>query len=102
MRRYGGAIFLLVVALLLVGVSIQSFSGFFLPEEIDHVALLTTSPSQELWFRLTNPFPLRPDQRGLDDLVLLGSRSLEGLNVTIDPVSRRLVDAGPTPAAVAV
>ena len=35
------------------------------------------------------------------DLVLLGSRSLEGLNVTIDPVSRRLVDAGPAPAAAA-
>ncbi|MGQ0539656.1 MAG: hypothetical protein ACT4R6_11950 [Gemmatimonadaceae bacterium] len=35
------------------------------------------------------------------DLVLLGSRTLEGLNVTIDPVSKRLVDAGPAPAAVA-
>jgi len=33
------------------------------------------------------------------DLVLLGSRSLEGLNLTIDPVSKRLVDAGPAPAA---
>lgn len=36
------------------------------------------------------------------DLVLLGSRSLEGLNLTIDPVRKRLVDAGPAPAAVAV
>ncbi|MBI4502219.1 MAG: hypothetical protein HY700_13790 [Gemmatimonadetes bacterium] len=33
------------------------------------------------------------------DLILLGSRSLEGLNLTIDPVNRRLVDAGPAPAA---
>jgi predicted aspartyl protease len=35
------------------------------------------------------------------DLVLLGSRSLKGLNLRIDPVSKRLVDAGPAPAAVA-
>ena len=35
------------------------------------------------------------------DLVLLGARSLEGLNLRIDPVSKRLVDAGPAPAAVA-
>jgi predicted aspartyl protease len=34
------------------------------------------------------------------DLVLLGSRSLEGLNVRVDPVAKRLVDAGPAPAAV--
>lgn len=33
------------------------------------------------------------------DLVLLGSRSLEGLNVRVDPVAKRLVDAGPAPAA---
>ena len=33
------------------------------------------------------------------DLTLLGSRSLEGLNLTIDPISKRLVDAGPAPAA---
>ena len=33
------------------------------------------------------------------DPTLLGSRSLEGLNLTIDPVSKRLVDAGPAPAA---
>ena len=36
-----------------------------------------------------------------NDLILLGSRSLEGLNVTIDPVFKRFVDAGPAPAAVA-
>ena len=36
------------------------------------------------------------------DLVLLGARSLEGLNLRIDPVSKRLVDAGPAPAAAAV
>lgn len=35
------------------------------------------------------------------DLVLLGSRSLEGLNLQIDPVKKRLVDAGPAPAAAA-
>ena len=35
------------------------------------------------------------------DLVLLGSRSLEGLNLRIDPVSKRLIDAGPAPAAAA-
>jgi predicted aspartyl protease len=33
------------------------------------------------------------------DLMLLGSRSLEGLNLTVDPVSKRLIDAGPAPAA---
>src|SRR5437867_7298061 len=35
------------------------------------------------------------------DLVLLGSRTLEGLNVRVEPVTKRLVDAGPAPAAVA-
>jgi predicted aspartyl protease len=35
------------------------------------------------------------------DLVLLGARSLEGLNLRVDPVAMRLVDAGPAPAAVA-
>lgn len=34
-----------------------------------------------------------------DDLVLLGSRSLEGLNLRIDPVAKRLTDAGPMPLA---
>ena len=34
------------------------------------------------------------------DLVLLGARSLEGLNLRVDPLSKRLVDAGPAPAAV--
>ena len=34
------------------------------------------------------------------DLVLLGSRTLEGLNFRIEPVTKRLVDAGPAPAAV--
>lgn len=33
------------------------------------------------------------------DLTLLGSRSLEGLNLMVDPVNRRLVDAGAMPAA---
>jgi predicted aspartyl protease len=33
------------------------------------------------------------------DLSLLGSRTLEGLNVRVDPVSKQLVDAGPAPAA---
>ena len=36
------------------------------------------------------------------DLILLGARSLEGLNLRIDPVGKRLVDGGPmTLAAVA-
>lgn len=35
------------------------------------------------------------------DLTLLGSRSLEGLNLMVDPVNRRLVDAGAMPAAAA-
>jgi predicted aspartyl protease len=35
------------------------------------------------------------------DLVLLGSRTLEGLNFRIEPITRQLVDAGPAPAAVA-
>lgn len=35
------------------------------------------------------------------DLVLLGSRSLEGLNLRVEPVTKRLVDAGPAPAASA-
>jgi predicted aspartyl protease len=33
------------------------------------------------------------------ELVLLGARSLEGLNLRVDPVSKRLVDAGPLSAA---
>jgi predicted aspartyl protease len=33
------------------------------------------------------------------DLVLLGARSLEGLNLRVEPANRRLVDAGPAPAA---
>ena len=33
------------------------------------------------------------------DLSLLGSRTLEGLNLTVDPSRRRLVAAGPLPAA---
>ena len=35
------------------------------------------------------------------DLRILGSRTREGLNVTIDPVLKRLVDAGPMPAPAA-
>jgi hypothetical protein len=33
------------------------------------------------------------------DLSLLGARTLEGLNLTIDPARRQLVAAGPLPAA---
>jgi predicted aspartyl protease len=33
------------------------------------------------------------------DLVLLGARSLEGLNLRVEPATKRLVDAGPAPAA---
>src|SRR5206468_2713657 len=35
-----------------------------------------------------------------DDLILLGARSLAGLNLRIDPRARRLVGAGPIVAAV--
>ena len=33
------------------------------------------------------------------DLVLLGARTLEGLNLRVDPFTKTLVDAGPAPAA---
>ena len=33
------------------------------------------------------------------DLVLLGARSLDGLNLRVEPATKRLVDAGPAPAA---
>jgi len=36
------------------------------------------------------------------DLVLLGARTLEGLNLRVEPASKRLVDAGPAPAAAAI
>ncbi len=36
------------------------------------------------------------------DLVLLGSRTLEGVNLRVEPVIRQLVDAGPAPAGAAV
>jgi predicted aspartyl protease len=32
------------------------------------------------------------------DLVLLGARTLEGLNLRVEPREKRLVDAGPAPA----
>jgi predicted aspartyl protease len=35
------------------------------------------------------------------DLVLLGARSLEGLNLRVDPSAKRLVDGGPIVAAAA-
>ncbi len=34
------------------------------------------------------------------DLILLGSRSLEGLNFRVEPLTKQLIDAGPAPAAV--
>jgi predicted aspartyl protease len=34
-----------------------------------------------------------------NDLTLLGARTLEGLNLRVDPILKRLVDAGPAPAA---
>jgi hypothetical protein len=30
-----------------------------------------------------------------------GARSLEGLNLHVDPIGKRLIDAGPMPAAAA-
>ena len=35
------------------------------------------------------------------DLILLGARSLEGLNLRVDPARKLLIDAGPAPAAFA-
>ena len=35
------------------------------------------------------------------DLLLLGARTLEGLNLTVDPRRKKLVAAGPVPAAAA-
>lgn len=35
------------------------------------------------------------------DLMLLGARSLEGLNLRMEPTTRQLVDAGPAAAAAA-
>jgi predicted aspartyl protease len=35
------------------------------------------------------------------DLTLVGSRTLEGFNLRVEPVTKRLVDAGPAPAAAA-
>jgi predicted aspartyl protease len=37
----------------------------------------------------------------LGDMILLGARSLNGLNLRVDPHSKQLVDAGPIVAAVA-
>ena len=36
------------------------------------------------------------------DLVLLGARSIEGLNLRVEPRDKRLVDAGPAPAAISL
>ena len=33
------------------------------------------------------------------DLILLGARTLEGLNLTVDAIRKKLVAAGPLPAA---
>lgn len=35
------------------------------------------------------------------DLLLLGARTLEGMNLTVDPAGKKLVAAGPLPAATA-
>jgi predicted aspartyl protease len=35
------------------------------------------------------------------DMIILGARTLEGLNLRVDPVAKQLVDAGPAPAAFA-
>src|SRR5438552_3215123 len=34
------------------------------------------------------------------DLILLGARTMEGLNLAVDPVEKKLIDRGPIPAAV--
>ena len=35
------------------------------------------------------------------DMVLLGARTLEGLNLRVDPRAKQLIDSGPVPAAAA-
>jgi hypothetical protein len=35
------------------------------------------------------------------DMIILGAHALEGLNLRIDLISKRLVSAGPVPAALA-
>ena len=35
------------------------------------------------------------------DMILLGARSMEGLNLLVDPFRKILVDAGPAPAGIA-
>lgn len=45
-----------------------------------------TSTGDEVVFGLPN------------DTILLGARTLEGLNLAVDPVLKRLVDTGPAPA----
>lgn len=35
------------------------------------------------------------------DMILLGARAMEGLNLVVEPRTKRLVDAGPVDAAVA-
>jgi hypothetical protein len=37
----------------------------------------------------------------LGNMVLLGARSLEGLNVRVDPIRKMLIDAGPVVTATA-
>jgi predicted aspartyl protease len=34
-----------------------------------------------------------------EDMILLGARTIEGLNLRVDPIAKQLVDAGPAPAA---
>jgi predicted aspartyl protease len=36
------------------------------------------------------------------DLTLLGAHTLEGLNLRVEPAAKRLVDAGPAPAALSL
>ena len=36
------------------------------------------------------------------DLILLGARTLEGMNLTIDPANKRLVASGPLPVAIRI
>lgn len=71
MRKPSAVIFLVAVAVLFLVSNRRALSGYFLPEEIDRLALCATTPARLPVFRVVNPFPLGAEQRAFEDLVLL-------------------------------
>ena len=51
---------------------------------------------------MLNCKPHGPRHSTTADLVLLGASSLEGLNRRVEPATKRLLDAGPAPAAITI